>query len=109
MMPRWYIKFLGGDQTVHTLVGLAPSNHGTTFKGLVSLARAFPGGSPRSQACARLQLSVPVSARSVSSSPSPSSLGCAFRPVLLPAPLGLLGTVLSPASVLSLSDGDVPV
>jgi triacylglycerol esterase/lipase EstA (alpha/beta hydrolase family) len=44
MMPRWYIKFLGGDQTVHALVGLAPSNHGTTFNGLASLARAFPGG-----------------------------------------------------------------
>jgi len=44
MMPRWYIKFLGGDQTVHDLVGLAPSNHGTTFNGLASLARAFPGG-----------------------------------------------------------------
>ncbi len=45
MMPRWYIKFLGGAQTVHTLVGLAPSNHGTTFNGLATLARAFPGGS----------------------------------------------------------------
>jgi len=44
MMPRWYVKFLGGDQTVHALVGLAPSNHGTTFNGLASLARAFPGG-----------------------------------------------------------------
>jgi triacylglycerol esterase/lipase EstA (alpha/beta hydrolase family) len=45
MMPRWYIKYLGGNQTVHTLVGLAPSNHGTTFNGLASLARSFPGGS----------------------------------------------------------------
>ena len=43
MMPRWYIKFLGGAQTVHTLVGLAPSNHGTTFNGLATLARSFPG------------------------------------------------------------------
>jgi len=45
MMPRWYIKFLGGQQTVHALVGLAPSNHGTTFNGIATLARAFPGGS----------------------------------------------------------------
>lgn len=45
MMPRWYIKFLGGQTTVHALVGLAPSNHGTTFNGLAELARAFPGGS----------------------------------------------------------------
>ena len=30
MMPRWYIKFLGGDRRVEDLVGLSPSNHGTT-------------------------------------------------------------------------------
>jgi triacylglycerol esterase/lipase EstA (alpha/beta hydrolase family) len=43
MMPRYYIKFLGGATTVHTLVGLAPSNHGTTLNGLVGLAQAFSG------------------------------------------------------------------
>ncbi len=31
MMPRYYIKFLGGTTTVHSLVGIAPSNHGTTL------------------------------------------------------------------------------
>ncbi len=31
MMPRYYIKFLGGTKTVHALVGIAPSNHGTTL------------------------------------------------------------------------------
>ena len=30
MMPRYYIKNLGGDSVVDDLVGLAPSNHGTT-------------------------------------------------------------------------------
>jgi hypothetical protein len=30
MMPRYYIKFLGGDAYVDDLVGLAPSHHGTT-------------------------------------------------------------------------------
>jgi triacylglycerol lipase len=30
MMPRYYIKNLGGDAVVEDLVGLAPSNHGTT-------------------------------------------------------------------------------
>lgn len=30
MMPRYYVKSLGGDQKVDDLVGLAPSNHGTT-------------------------------------------------------------------------------
>jgi triacylglycerol esterase/lipase EstA (alpha/beta hydrolase family) len=43
MMPRYYLKFLGGAARVHTLVGLAPSNHGTTLGGLFNLARPFPG------------------------------------------------------------------
>jgi triacylglycerol esterase/lipase EstA (alpha/beta hydrolase family) len=43
MMPRYYLKFLGGARRVHTLVGLAPSNHGTTFNGLFTLASFFPG------------------------------------------------------------------
>jgi triacylglycerol lipase len=30
MMPRYYLKFLGGTGEVDDLVGLAPSNHGTT-------------------------------------------------------------------------------
>jgi triacylglycerol lipase len=29
MMPRYYIKFLGGAEHVDDLVGIAPSNHGT--------------------------------------------------------------------------------
>jgi triacylglycerol esterase/lipase EstA (alpha/beta hydrolase family) len=43
MMPRYYLKFLGGAAKVHTLVGLAPSNHGTTLDGLALLAQRFPG------------------------------------------------------------------
>jgi triacylglycerol esterase/lipase EstA (alpha/beta hydrolase family) len=43
MMPRYYLKFLGGAASVHTLVGLAPSNHGTTAGGLFTLAGYFPG------------------------------------------------------------------
>jgi triacylglycerol esterase/lipase EstA (alpha/beta hydrolase family) len=30
LMPRYYIKYLGGDQYVDDLVGVAPSNHGGT-------------------------------------------------------------------------------
>lgn len=33
MMPRYYIKNLGGDGLVEDLVGLAPSNHGTSVAG----------------------------------------------------------------------------
>ncbi|HEY2166895.1 MAG TPA: alpha/beta fold hydrolase [Jatrophihabitantaceae bacterium] len=37
MMPRWYLRFLGGAAKVHRLIGLAPSNHGTTLDGLFRL------------------------------------------------------------------------
>lgn len=40
-MPRYYIKFLNGAAKVHMLVGLAPSNHGTTTDGLVGIAKFF--------------------------------------------------------------------
>jgi triacylglycerol lipase len=43
MMPRYYIKHLGGDGLVEDLVGLAPSNHGTTVSG--------DGGSGSTQGC----------------------------------------------------------
>lgn len=43
MMPRYYIKHLGGASKVHALVGLAPSNHGTTLNGIFTLAGYFPG------------------------------------------------------------------
>jgi triacylglycerol esterase/lipase EstA (alpha/beta hydrolase family) len=43
MMPRYYLRFLGGASHVHTLVGLASSNHGTTLDGLFTLASYFPG------------------------------------------------------------------
>ncbi|HEX4009345.1 MAG TPA: alpha/beta fold hydrolase [Solirubrobacteraceae bacterium] len=43
MMPRYYLRFLGGAPYVHTLVGLAPSNHGTTLDGFFTLAGDVPG------------------------------------------------------------------
>ena len=46
MMPRYYLRFLGGAAKVDTLVGLSPSNHGTTASGLLSLVRALPLGDP---------------------------------------------------------------
>jgi triacylglycerol esterase/lipase EstA (alpha/beta hydrolase family) len=50
MMPRYYLGPLGGATHVHTLIGLAPSNHGTTFNGLATLgqrsgfSQPFPAG-----------------------------------------------------------------
>ncbi|MEW2138748.1 alpha/beta fold hydrolase [Streptomyces sp. NPDC005409] len=43
MMPRYYLKFLGGADKVNNLVGLAPSNHGTTLLGFTKLLPFFPG------------------------------------------------------------------
>jgi len=43
MMPRYYVKFDGGAAKVHDLIGLSPSNHGTTLDGLGLLAEAIPG------------------------------------------------------------------
>ncbi|MFL5898161.1 MAG: esterase/lipase family protein [Solirubrobacterales bacterium] len=43
MMPRYYLEYLGGAEEVHTLVGLSPSNHGTTLDGLFVLSNFFPG------------------------------------------------------------------
>ena len=41
MMPRYYIKNLGGAAKVNMLVGLAPSNHGTTIDGINTLLDDF--------------------------------------------------------------------
>jgi triacylglycerol esterase/lipase EstA (alpha/beta hydrolase family) len=43
MMPRHYLKFLGGADKVNALIGLAPDNHGTTLNGLTKLLPYFPG------------------------------------------------------------------
>ncbi|UGY94092.1 esterase/lipase family protein [Streptomyces gobiensis] len=46
MMPRYYVKFLGGDKRVDDLIGIVPSNHGTTNP------LAFPTGATVCPACA---------------------------------------------------------
>src|SRR5579875_301557 len=43
MMPNYYIHFLGGASKVNELIGLAPSNHGTTVDGLTTLLNELPG------------------------------------------------------------------
>jgi triacylglycerol esterase/lipase EstA (alpha/beta hydrolase family) len=45
MMPRYYIKFDNGAAKVDKLIGLAPSNHGTTLDGLFTLASYYPNSS----------------------------------------------------------------
>jgi triacylglycerol esterase/lipase EstA (alpha/beta hydrolase family) len=45
MMPSYYLKFLGGASKVNLLIGLAPSNHGTTVDGLTTLLEQIPGSS----------------------------------------------------------------
>jgi triacylglycerol esterase/lipase EstA (alpha/beta hydrolase family) len=39
MMPNYYLKYLGGASKVRTTIGLAPSNHGTTASGIVTLGQ----------------------------------------------------------------------
>lgn len=46
MMPRYYINFLGGAAKVDKLIGLAPSNYGTTLDGLTALGQALSLLSP---------------------------------------------------------------
>jgi len=43
MMPNYYLKFLGGASKVNIMLGLAPSNHGTTLSGLTELLSKIPG------------------------------------------------------------------
>ena len=43
MMPRYYLKNLGGAAEVNALVGLSSSNHGTTLNGIFTLGSFFPG------------------------------------------------------------------
>ncbi|MEW2300981.1 alpha/beta fold hydrolase [Streptomyces sp. NPDC006655] len=45
LMPRYYLRFLGGAAKVNALVGLAPDNHGATLSGLTNLLPYFPGAS----------------------------------------------------------------
>jgi len=42
MMPNYYIKYLGGSSKVNELIGLAPSNHGTTLDGITKFVEQFP-------------------------------------------------------------------
>lgn len=44
MMPRYYLKNLGGAAKVASLVALSPSNYGTVFYGVLPLVNALPGG-----------------------------------------------------------------
>lgn len=44
IMPRYYIKNLGGAAKVHNFVAWAPPNHGLTLSGLYTLAQAMIPG-----------------------------------------------------------------
>ncbi|HYJ67008.1 MAG TPA: alpha/beta fold hydrolase [Nocardioidaceae bacterium] len=44
MMPRYYLQRLNGSRYVHRLIGLAPSNYGTTLYGVLPLVASLPGG-----------------------------------------------------------------
>lgn len=52
MFPRYYINNLGGDTKVNSLIGLSPSNHGTTLLGLAKLGEAIGVTGPIESFCA---------------------------------------------------------
>ena len=43
MMPRYYLRFLGGAAKVERLVGVAPDNHGIELSGMVNLLQTATG------------------------------------------------------------------
>lgn len=43
IMPRWYLKFLGGTAEVDHFVGWAGPNHGTNIWGITELRHLIPG------------------------------------------------------------------
>jgi triacylglycerol esterase/lipase EstA (alpha/beta hydrolase family) len=43
LLARYYVQKLGGAAKVQNVVALATPNHGTTFSGIISLAKYFPG------------------------------------------------------------------
>jgi pimeloyl-ACP methyl ester carboxylesterase len=76
MMPRYYMKFDNGAAKVHALIGLAPSNHGTTLDGLFTLAGYFPGANATlvdCPACAEQEAGSPFMTK-LNASPDPSGV-----------------------------------
>jgi triacylglycerol esterase/lipase EstA (alpha/beta hydrolase family) len=43
MFPRYYLKYLGGARKVHALIGIVPTNHGTTLSGAGPVVQQAPG------------------------------------------------------------------
>jgi pimeloyl-ACP methyl ester carboxylesterase len=77
MMPRYYLKFDGGDGKVDKLIGLAPSNHGTTLDGLFTLASHYPNASmfmADCPACQEQEAGSPFMTK-LNSTPDPTDVG----------------------------------
>ena len=74
-LPRYYLKFLGGAPKVHTLVGIAPTNHGGTASGMFTLAQQIPGATQVSGRRARRVWSSSWARRSTSGS-TPAGTPC---------------------------------
>jgi triacylglycerol esterase/lipase EstA (alpha/beta hydrolase family) len=51
MMPRYYMKFLGGATKVNQVIGISPSNHGTDLSGLVTLGNLLGLTGPIAKIC----------------------------------------------------------
>ena len=75
LMPRYFIKNLGGAAVVEDLVGLAPSNHGTTNPLAPVAVTALPAASrsPARPSCARSTAATSRRAPSPTRSSSPAT------------------------------------
>ncbi|MFI1237120.1 esterase/lipase family protein [Nocardia salmonicida] len=72
MLSQYYLKRLGGAAKVHTLVAMAPSNHGTTTSGLVNLISALGLVGPLGSVFEFLQ--IPAFAQQAAGSPVATAL-----------------------------------
>lgn len=50
MMPRYYLEFLGGADKVDALIGIVPTNHGTTLYGAGPMLQETPGATSTADA-----------------------------------------------------------
>ncbi len=90
MMPRYYVKFLGGAGKVDDLVGLAPSNHGTANPLLL-----FPGLRTLCPACLQQKTGSPFLRRLNGGDETPGAVSYTnivtqYDEVVLPATSGYL-------------------
>jgi triacylglycerol lipase len=111
MMPRWYLRFLGGRRYVDELVALAPTNEGSTVASAPAVARAL-----HCAACADQVAGSAVLRRLNRGDPAPGPTDCTvietqldtvvvpFRNAFLPAAPNVTNVLLQTACAYDLAN-----